>query len=61
MFIYFQSEIFLSFSKSFFSFLVVKNILIFFQNLAKVVRQRQSTLMAKPTDFSRLDEVLRET
>ena len=41
--------------------MVVKNILTLFKNLAKVARQRQSTLMAKPADFSRLDEVLRET
>ena len=61
MFIRYQSKIFLGFSESFFSCVFFKNILTLFQNLAKVVRQRKSTLMAKPADFSKLDEVLRET
>ena len=41
-----------------FLFMFSKNKLPLFQNLAMVVRQRQSTLMAKPVDFSRLDKVL---
>ena len=58
MFIKYQSEIFLGFSELFFSCVVSKNFLTLFQNLAKVMRQRKSTLMAKPTDFSRLDKAL---
>ena len=49
------------FSQLFFSFVVSKNMLTLLQNLAMVMRQRQSTLMAKPTDLSRLDKVLRES
>ena len=61
MFIEYQSEIFLGFSELFFSCIVFKNILTLFQNLAKVVRQRQSNLMAKPADFSRLYKDLWES
>ena len=49
------------FSELFFSCVVSKNVLTLFQNLAMVMRQRKCTLMAKPTDFSRLDKVLRES
>ena len=58
MFIEFQYEIFLGFLSYFFSRVVSKNVLTLLQNLATVVRQRQSTLMAKLADFSRLDKVL---
>ena len=58
MFIEYQSEIFLGFLSYFSVLLVVKSVLNLFQNLAMVMRQRQSTLMAKPADFSRLDKVL---
>ena len=62
MFIEFQSEIFFRcFSELFFSCVVSKNILTLFQNLAMVMRQRKPTLMANPTDFSRLDKVLGES
>ena len=61
MFIEYQSEIFLGFSELFFSCVVFKNILALFQNLATVMRQRHSILMAKPTDFSRLDKDLWES
>ena len=61
MFIENQSEIFLGFSKLFFSCMVFKNILTLFQNLATVMRQKEFTLMAQPTDLSRLDKVLRES
>ena len=56
---YYQSEIFLVFSEFFFSCVVFKNILTLFQNLPTVMRQRQSTLMAKPTNFSRFDKVFK--
>ena len=58
MFIDYQSEIFLSFLSYFSVLLVVKSVLNLFHNLATVMRQRQSTLRAKPADFSRLDKVL---
>ena len=38
--------------------LVLKSVLNLFQNLAMVMRQRQSTLMAKLADISRLDKLL---
>ena len=38
--------------------LVLKSVLNLFQNLATVMRQRQSTLMAKPAELSRLDKLL---
>ena len=59
MFIGYQSEIFLGFLSYFSVLLVVKSVLNLFYNLATVMRQRQSTLMAKPTDLSRLDKILR--
>ena len=59
MFIGYQSEIFFGFSELFFSCVVSKNVLNLFQNLATVMRQRHSTLMAKPANFSRFDKVLR--
>ena len=37
--------------------MVSKNVLTLFQNLAMVMRQRKSTLMANPADLSRLDKV----
>ena len=43
------------FSELFFGCLVSKNFLTLFQNLATVMRQIQSTLMAKPANFLRLD------
>ena len=46
------------FSELFFSCVVSNNILTLFQNLATVMIQRKSTLMAKPTDLSRLDKLL---
>ena len=49
------------FSGLFFSCVVSKNVLTLFQNLAMVMRQRNSTLMAKPADFSRLDKDLWES
>ena len=61
MFIENQSEIFLGFSKLFFSCMVFKNILTLFQNLAMIMRQKEFILMAKQTDLSRLDKVLRES
>ena len=61
MFTGYQSKIFLGFSELFFSCMVSKNILTLFQNFATAKRQRQSTLMAKPADFSRLDKGLRES
>ena len=47
---------FLVFSELFFICVVSKNALTLFQKLSMVVRQRQSTLMANLTDFSRLDK-----
>ena len=61
MFIGYHSEIFFGFSELFFSCVVSKNILTLFQNLVTVMRQRQSTLMAKSADLSRLDKILRES
>ena len=58
MFIRYQSEIFLGFLSYFSVPLVVKSVLHLFQNLATVMRQRQSTLMAKLANFSRLDKHL---
>ena len=52
---------FLVFSELFFIGVVSKNVLTLLQNLATVVRQRQSTLMAKPAVLSRLDEDLSES
>ena len=46
---------------SYFISVVSKNVLTLLQNLATVVIQRQSTLMAKLAVFSRLDEVLSES
>ena len=44
---------------SYFSILLVpKSVLNLLHNLATVMRQRQSTLMAKPTELSRFDKVL---
>ena len=57
MFIEYQSEIFLGFLNYFSVLLVVKSVLNLFQNLATVMRQRQSTLMAKIADPSRLDKL----
>ena len=54
----YQSEMFLVFLSYFFSFVVSKNVLTLFQNLATVMRQRQSTLMAKLADPSRFDKLL---
>ena len=42
-------------------FVVSENKIPLLQNLATVVRQRQSTLMAKLADFPRLDKNLRES
>ena len=61
MFIEYQSETFFDVSELFFICMVFNNNLTLFQNLATIMRQRQSTLMAKPTDLSRLDKVLRES
>ena len=61
MFIENQSEIFLGFSKLFFSCMFFKNDLTLFQNLATVMRQIQFTLMAKPANLSRLDKFLKES
>ena len=58
MFIGYQSEIFLDFLSYFSVVLVFKSVLNLFHNLAMIMRQRQSTLMAKPADLSRLDKVL---
>ena len=58
MFIEFQSEIFLGFLSYFSVLLVLKSVLNLFQNLSTVMRQRQSTLMAKLADPSRLDNLL---
>ena len=46
------------FSELIFSCVVSENVLTLFQNLATVMRQRQSTLMAKLADLSRLDKLL---
>ena len=54
----FQCEIFFGFLSYFLVLLVAKSVLNLFHNLATVMRQRQSTLMAKPTDPSRLDKFL---
>ena len=43
---------------SYFSVVVCKNVLTMFQNLARVMRQRECTLMAKLADFPRLDKAL---
>ena len=48
---------FFGFCELFFCCVVSKSVLNLFQNLATVMRQRQSTLMAKPADLSRLDKV----
>ena len=45
------------FSELFFSPVVYKSALNLFQNLATIMRQRQSTLMAKLADPSRLDKL----
>ena len=55
---YHQSEVFLVFSKLVFICVVSKNVLNLLQNLATVVRRRQSILMPKLADFSRLDKAL---
>ena len=52
---------FLVFSELFFICVVSKNVLTLLQNLAMVVRQIQSILMAKLADFSRLDKALSES
>ena len=44
---------------SFFSPMGSKNVLNVFQHLATVMRQRQSTLMAKLADPSRFDKLLK--
>ena len=53
----YQSKIFMGFL-SFFSPIGSKSVLNMFQNLATVMRQRQSTLMAKLVDPSRFDKFL---
>ena len=58
MFIEFQSEIIFGFSELFLSGVVFKNVLTLFQNLATVMRQKQSTLMAEPAEVSRFDRLL---
>ena len=58
MFIGYQSEIFLGFLSYFSVLLVLKSVLNLFQNLATIMIQRQSTLMAKLVDPSRLDKLL---
>ena len=60
MFIGYQSEIFLLFSEIIFSCVVSKNMLTLFQNLATVMRQRQSTPMVEPVDFPRLDKTYKD-
>ena len=47
MFIEYQSEFFLGFLSYFLVLLVLKSVLNMFQNLCTVMRQRQSTPMAK--------------
>ena len=51
---------FLVFSELFL-FVVSKNKIPLLQNLATVMRQRNSTLMAKLADFPRLDNTLKES
>ena len=58
MFIEFQYKIFLGFLSYFSVLLVVKSVLNLFQNLATVMRQKQSTLMDKLADLSKLDKLL---
>ena len=57
MFIEYQSEIFLGFL-NFFSLMGSKSVRTEFQHLATVMRQRQSTLMAKLAALSRFDKLL---
>ena len=51
---------FLVFSELFL-FVAEKNVLTLSQNLATVMKQRHSILMAKQADFPRLDKKLRES
>ena len=51
----------MAFSEYFYLCGFFKNSLTLLQNLARVVRQRQSTLMAKLADFPRLDNTLKES
>ena len=53
----YQSEIFLGFM-SFFGLMGSKSVLNMFQNLATVMRQRNSALLAKLSDPSRFDKLL---